>query len=70
MGRFPWQGAPRHLDCGGMDVNRPKVTLNQSHGQSRVTISIATVSINRRHRQSPAYPMRRPVGDGHKGREA
>jgi len=59
MGQFPWQEAARHLDCGGMDVNRP-----------RATISIATISINRRHRQSLAHPMRQRVGDGHKGREA
>jgi len=63
MARFPWQGAPRHLDCGGMDVN-------QSHGRSRVTINFATIGINRRHRQSLANPMRQRVGDGHKGREA
>jgi len=46
-------------------VNRPRVTV-----QSRVTIDIATISINRRHRQLLANPMRQRVGDGHKGREA
>jgi hypothetical protein len=64
MGRFPWQEARRHLDCGGMDVNRPRVVTNI------VAIHIVTISINRRHRLSPAYPMHRRDRDGHKGREA
>ena len=54
MGRFPWQEPTRHLDCGTVDVNRPRLAG----------------MVNPRHHQAQASLMGQRVGDGHKGRTA